>query len=100
MSMNKKNPFSDEEKSINHEKGPKRKKKKKVKCEGCGISFKFKKDLINHQKKCEKVDESESENYCEKCDKTFNKKHSYQRHLGILQAFHSIESYFKSCTYL
>ena len=49
--MNKKNPFSDEEKSINHEEGPKRKKKKKVKCEGCGISFKFKKDLINHQKK-------------------------------------------------
>ena len=87
MFMNK-NVLSDEDKPTNHKKGTKRKKKQKLICDGCGISFKFKKDLTNHQKECEKGGESESENYCEKCDKTFNKKNSYLRHLGILKTFH------------
>jgi len=82
---------SDEEKP---KKGYKKKKNKKLTCDGCGSSFKFKKDFLEHKKGCENLDGIESNNYCVKCDKTFNKKHSYQRHL---ERAHSKEHRCTSC---
>ena len=60
------------------------KKKFEDTCGVCEETFKLKKDLLNHKKEFEHYGEQKLKTYCEKCDKSFIKKHSYKRHLGIL----------------
>eukprot|EP00088_Acartia_fossae_P027248 TRINITY_DN27993_c0_g1_i2.p1 TRINITY_DN27993_c0_g1~~TRINITY_DN27993_c0_g1_i2.p1 ORF type:complete len:448 (-),score=60.25 TRINITY_DN27993_c0_g1_i2:92-1435(-) len=59
---------------------PKKKKGDVLSCKVCDATFKLKKDLLIHRKKL-KHNLEEQKTYCEKCDKSFIKKHSYKRHM-------------------